>query len=74
MVSYSLSPSVNQRGTRLFESWIAKTCASSCQMTLPQLKGCARGLIAASVRPKHTPWIPAWGRPFVRTAKFSFVA
>jgi hypothetical protein len=49
IVSYSLRPSVNQRGTWLFDIWIANTCPSSCQSTLPQLNGAAAGLIAASV-------------------------
>ncbi len=69
MVSYSLSPSVNQRGTWFLLIWMAKTCPSSCHSTLPQLKGPALGLIAASVLPKQTPWIPTLGSPLVRMLK-----
>jgi hypothetical protein len=69
MVSYSLRPSVNQRGTWFFDSWMAKTCPSSCHSTLPQLNGSLAGLIAATTWPKHTPWMPMFGRPLVRTLK-----
>jgi hypothetical protein len=33
------------------------------------LNGSAFGLIAATTRPKHTPWMPMLGRPLVRTLK-----
>ena len=71
MVSYSERPSVNQRGTWFFDSWMANTCPSSCHSTLPQLNGSLAGLIAATTWPKHTPWMPMLGRPLVRTLKWS---
>ncbi|MCZ7685854.1 MAG: hypothetical protein M5U28_46695 [Sandaracinaceae bacterium] len=43
IVSYSASPSVNQRGTRLFDIWMWNTCASSCQVICPQLNWPPRG-------------------------------
>ena len=69
IVSYSASPSVNQRGTRFRLSWMWKTCASSCVVICAQLKGPARGESAVTTWPKQTPCTPMFGRPLVRTLK-----
>ena len=61
---------MNQRGTWLLESWMWNTWASSCHSVMPRLNFSSFGLIAASVLPKHTPWIAVFGRPLVRIAKF----
>ena len=66
-VSYSDRPSVNQRGTRCFDSWIANTCDSSCHSTMPQLMLPFDGDIAVMTWPKQTPSAPRLGRPTVRT-------
>ena len=68
MVSSSDSPSVNQRGTREREIWIANTCASSCASTMPQLNAWLVGACDVITRPKQTPATPMLGRPTVRTA------
>ena len=66
-VSYSLRPSVNQRGTREFDSWMANTCESSCQRTIAQLMSPTLGDIAVMTWPKQTPSAPRFGSPMVRT-------
>ena len=38
------------------------------------VEGLRLGLIAASIAPKQTPWMPMFGRPLVRTLKCSRVA
>ena len=68
MVSTSDSPSVNQRGTRQRDSWIANTCASSCASTMPQLNARLVGACDVITLPKQTPATPIAGRPTVRTA------
>jgi len=71
MVSTSDSPSVNQRGTRDRDSWMANTCASSWVSTIPQLKARLLGACEVMTRPKQTPATPIAGRPVVRTANSS---
>jgi hypothetical protein len=57
---------VNQRGTRDFDSWMAKTWPSSCHSTIPQLMSPSVGDIAVITRPKQTPSAPRLGSPTVR--------
>jgi hypothetical protein len=68
IVSTSDSPSVNQRGTRERDSWMANTCASSCASTIPQLKAWLVGACDVITRPKQTAATPSAGSPTVRTA------
>ncbi len=67
IVSYSLSPSVYQRGTREFESWIANTWLSSCQSTMAQFRSPTDGDMAVITWPKQTPSAPKFGKPTVLT-------
>ena len=60
---------MNQRGTRERDSSIAKTCASSCASTMPQLKAWFVGASDVMTRPKQTPETPMPGSPTVRTPK-----
>ena len=74
--SHTEMPSVSQRGTRWFESWMVITCASSCHNVAPQLNspgGRALGESSVTTLPKQAPSAPIIpGRPTLRTAKSSW--